>query len=183
VAFFSDGKTLASTSADKTLKFWDVNTGTEKASIEAHCEGAEGLAISPDGRTVATSGYSGLVKLWDAATLKARTTLEGHTHGVPAVAFSPDGERLASVSGIWGALAVMGEVIVWDLATGKQLRTLRTAHTKAAWSVCFSPDSKMLATVSRDETVRLWEVATWGERLTLSLNPRAAVENTLLSPK
>jgi hypothetical protein len=31
--------------------------------------------------------------------------------------------------------------------------------------------------------VKLWEVATWGERLTLSLNPRAAAENTPLSPK
>jgi RNA polymerase sigma factor (sigma-70 family) len=183
VAFFPDGKTLASTSPDKTLKFWDVNTGREKASIEAHSGGAEGLAISQDGRTVATSGYGGLVKLWDAATFKERTTLQGHTNGVPAVAFSRDGERLASVSGTWGDLTVIGEVIVWDLATSKQLLTLPTGHTKAAWSVCFSPDGKMLATVSRDETVKLWEVATWGERLTLSLNPRAAAENTLLSSK
>jgi hypothetical protein len=97
------------------------------------------------------------------------------------VAFSPDGKQLVSTSGTWAEPEVVGDVKLWDVATAKELLTLPTRHTKAVWFVCFSPDGKMLATASRDRTVKLWETATWRERLSLSLNPRAAAEAGSLS--
>jgi hypothetical protein len=90
------------------------------------------------------------------------------------VAFSPDGKQLASTSGTWSEPEIVGEVKLWDVATGKELLTLPARDTKAVWSVCFSPDGKTLVTASRDHTIRLWEVATWQERLALPLNALGA---------
>src|SRR5262249_25867419 len=79
--------------------------------------------------------------------------------------FSPDGKALASVSGNFNK-PVGGEVKLWGLPGGEERATL-TGHTNSIWSVRFAPDGRTLATASRDEKVKVWEVATGQERLTL----------------
>jgi len=52
------------------------------------------------------------------------------------------------------------------VATGKLLGTC-TGHKQPVFSVAFSPDSKTLATASDDSTLKLWNVATQQELLSL----------------
>ena len=77
-------------------------------------------------------------------------TLEAHRDIVNSVAFSPDGKTLASDGGD-------GTVILWEVSTGKRLRTL-TGHIGGI-AVAFSPDGKTLASGSWDGTVLLWDLA------------------------
>jgi len=62
------------------------------------------------------------------------------------------------VSGSWDAV-----IILWDVATGAQIRTL-DGHKLAVISLAFSHDGETVASGSWDDTVRLWNVAT-GEEL------------------
>jgi WD40 repeat protein len=82
--------------------------------------------------------------------------LHGYVH---AVAFAPDGKTLATGSSD-------GVVKLWDVATGKERRTLR-GHRGNICSVAFAPDGRTLATGSYDQTVRLWDARTGQEGVAL----------------
>src|SRR5205814_140089 len=74
-------------------------------------------------------------------------TFGGHSHWVMGVAFSPGGKQVASASSmLFGAL---GEIKVWDRATGKVLHTLLALGGPLV-GVAFSPDGKLLASAGWD---------------------------------
>ena len=91
-----------------------------------------------------------------------RAILEGHSHGVQDAALSPDA-RLA-LSGSCGELdpddtCVQGELILWDLETGTELRRFE-GHTNWVNGVAFSPDGQTALSGSDDITLILWNLAT-----------------------
>ena len=93
--------------------------------------------------------------------------------GDRAVAYSPDGTRLAVASsiGIW----------LYDVDTGAEV-ALFTGHTGWVYSVSFSPDGITLASGSRDNTVRLWDVASRQQKAVLEHPWLASVHSVSFSP-
>jgi WD40 repeat protein len=160
VSYSPDGKTLASASADKTVKLWDVTTGKNIGTIKGFQDKVYSVNYSPDGRTLATASLDKTVKLWDVATGKELKTLKEHQDGVYHVSYAPDGKTLASAS--WDKT-----VKLWDLETGKSIKTLKLPQEES-FIVEFSPDQKFLAFVSANgKEVKLWDMATDKEIYTL----------------
>ena len=120
-----------------------------------------------------------MVLLLDARTGALRKTLKPVAGYVMAMAFSADGVTLAGAGSntvATGGFGGAGRVTLWDVETGKILRTLE-GPTGRAQAVAFSPDGRTVAaagagpkkegrviTGSRGpkeaSEVRLWDVAT-----------------------
>jgi WD40 repeat protein len=132
--------------------------------------GPASIAWSPDGKWFAIGAGMG-VDLYETKTWKQERFFELDINGLAqaAVAFSPDSQLVAATSR-------SGAVRLWDISSGRELRTL-IGHPDAAYSVAFSPDGKMLASGACAQfadlrciagEIRVWQVATGREIYKLS---------------
>jgi small GTP-binding protein len=152
VAFSPDGKLFACGSSDRTVKLFDMETGSQVRLLEGHLGSVSSVAFSPDGRLLVSGSTDRTVRLWDVKTGEQIRSLEGHQDTVFSVAFSPNGQRLASGSSD-------RTVRIWDVEMEGGIRTLR-GHSGSVRSVVFRVEGRYLASGSDDHTVRLWEVET-----------------------
>jgi len=157
LAFSPDNQLLASSSGDKTIKLWHLQSGELVRTFSGeHLDTVWSVAVSPDGQSVVSGSGDKTVKIWNLNTGKLLRTLSGHTDTVRSVAISPDGQSVVSGSGD-------KTVKIWNLNTGKLLRTL-SGHTDTVRSVAISPDGQTVASGGADNTVKIWNLNT-GELL------------------
>lgn len=168
----ADEITLASGSADRTIKLWNWQTGHCLQTLHGHSSWVWSVAWHPNGQILASGSYDRTIKLWDSDAGKCLQTLEGHTAPIASVAFSPTGEWLASSS-------YDATIRIWDLQTGECLKTL-TGHSNSVWQVHFSPDGQELVSASFDQTIKRWQVVT-GQCLQTLTDHTGAVVSVIYS--
>lgn len=175
LAFSPDGRLLVAGGL-KGLWCWDAGTGELKHKMPSSAA-VLALAFSPDGRTLASGAFDERVRLWDMTKWEVRQTLTGHRSEVRAMAFAPDGKTVASGG--------VGQLLIWDVRTGKQRRALKAETT--VWAVSFSPDGKRLAAGYGDPKelaeggVRVWDVASGDVRWSRA-GRRGAMVSVAFSP-
>ena len=90
VAIAPDGLTAISASSDKTLKIWDIKTGTELLTLTGHSSFVSAVAIAPDGLTAISGSHDDTLKIWDLLSGKEIASFSGE-HEFNCYAISPDG--------------------------------------------------------------------------------------------
>ncbi len=96
IAYTSDGRTLATTGADGTVRLWQVTDGAPRGVFTSPAKPGYAVSFSPDGSWVAAGFSDSVVRIWRVADGAAATPLVGHTGSIGALAFSADGRRLAT---------------------------------------------------------------------------------------
>ena len=117
--FTADGKTMVSAAGDSVIRFWDLETKKQTASIVAD-KGLASIAITPDGKLIA-GGVGNTPVLWDASG-KEIARFGEHGYFVSGVALTPDGKTLISTDdGSTTAGQPDGNTKFWDIATQKEI--------------------------------------------------------------
>jgi WD40 repeat protein len=174
VAFSPDSKNLASATGDGSIVLYNVASGAEilpwmKKDIRPwmkHEAPVTDLAFSPDGKVLATGGdgpsssQNAAIRLWEVATGKGLHLLTGSA-GQGPLAFSPDGRTVATLDAKNRRFIQM-----WDVDTGKQIRTLSMdtgKRNRSSWDLIFAADGRTLLGVNGDSEICSWDPGTGRE--------------------
>jgi WD40 repeat protein len=149
ISFSPDGKFIASSSKDKTVKLWNSDGSEKKPALQGKYRNEfTSVAFSPDSQIVAAGNKDNKIYLWRLnGTLI--TTLTGHSDWVTNIRFSPDGKTIVSASRD-------NSVRLWKI-DGTQMEKFE-GHNSTVNIVRFSHDGQTIASASEDGTIKLWSL-------------------------
>jgi len=202
IAFSPDGKIIASGSADKTIRLWNLQ-GEELKILKDHKNLITSVAFSPDGKILASASQDGEIKIWNVEDLNDKNKVLKSIATLPKilpdpdfftqVIFSPDGKKIITSS--------LFTIQIWDLkftnlvdSKPKEILNIRPLQPKnneitIIASMSLRSDGKMLAITKEDSkafykknskyrTIELWNLESHPPKITKSI---PAHTNTILS--
>lgn len=97
--FSHNGTQLATCSADKFVRIWDVASGSLLKSFEGHTNHVLDVTWRADGRFVASAGADNLIKVWNIETGEQQLNIGGFGKQVTSIQFLGFGANIVSCSG------------------------------------------------------------------------------------
>jgi hypothetical protein len=143
---------MISTSNDKTLKLWNIESGKCIMTYTGHQDSVNLVTLSSDNRQMVSASSDKTLKLWDVETGSCLRTYTGHRESVNSVVLSSDNLQMVSGSGD-------KTLKLWDIETGECLRTY-TDHKYGVYSVVLTSDNRHIVSAGGDNNVILWDIET-----------------------
>lgn len=145
-----DGRMLASTSKDRTIKIWNTQTGQCLHTLRSPKGGLNSIAFDPTSQTIAAFDFD-QIKLWKTDNGKPIGSFSGGGGG-EGLAFDPSGRIIA--------VAAYQVVNLFKAESGRLLETLEIQAFSKCYSIAFDPSGRVLAAGCENE-IRLWETQSW----------------------
>nr|CAA6813661.1 MAG: High-affnity carbon uptake protein Hat/HatR [uncultured Thiotrichaceae bacterium] len=168
LAISPDGKTLAVNSKSGATDLLDTLSGRLLHAIGASQQESglsSGITFSHNSKYIANASFDGNIRVWNVATGLPLGKWHAHSGKAYSVAFSPDDKHLA-------AGLEDNSINLWSLDDGRLVNRFK-GHTNGVLGIRFfhreqvtSHNNKtdadkqlLLASGSRDNTIRIWDVA------------------------
>ncbi len=162
------GTRFATASATHLIHLWDAKTGLLLNTFPAPKtnNGIVKLYFRPTtDELIVAHAFEPMqrIHLGDAPRIEPLVRPEWDRARTYALKFSPDGARIATARGV-------DETVVWRFPELTPERVFR-GHTGFIGGFAFGPRGQRFASASADGTVKVWDLATGQEMLTLSTPP------------
>lgn len=161
--FSHDGRFLLSALNDGAIELWDLKASRLARTLAGHERSATSAAFLRDGRRIISAGLDDTIRIWNIETGAEDWRAEFGLGGVRALAVSADGRTAA-----WAGFS--RRIILWDLEQHRKRYEISTPASMIA-HLKFSPDGTLLAMAGTDQAVRIYEVKSGAESLTIPLEP------------
>jgi WD40 repeat protein len=148
IAYSADGKQIASSPDDGTVRVWDVSTGSKRTFRTDH-KYISSITFSADSTQITAGGTLINLSTGSITSLSDMNVLSS--------AFSADGRFIAL--GTYDPTACH----IWDASTYQTIVKL-VGHNNSIYLVSFFPDGKQFMSASWDGTVRVWDIELLEER-------------------
>ena len=149
VGYTPNGKYLVSSSADGTIKIWDLKKKRVRGALHGHELAVNALAISPNGALLASTSSDGSVRIWDLVSEKEITSFDKYQGSLRSVAISPNNRLLV--------LANDARIELWDILS-RQKQAVFEGHIRLVEALEFSHDGNFLVSGGVDETIKIWDI-------------------------
>jgi WD40 repeat protein len=152
LAFSEDGKTLYLGAGSGRILAWDLAKKEQRAVWKGHEGMIHDMCLRPGKNDLVSAGsWDGAISRWDATTGKRLSKMDAYV-GELTVARTPDGKGMVAVD-------AAGKLDLWDLNTGKIIKTLETPGRKRQ-ELLFTPDGKHLVIAAEKGPNTVWDLAT-----------------------
>jgi WD40 repeat protein len=151
VSFSPDGQVLASCSADKFIRFFELPGGKLVKSLEGHTHHVMDIGWKFDGKLLASAGADNTVRVWNYETGEQTKVIQGHTKQVTRLQFI----------GKTGTVATCGgdaQVKFWNADGGNVARNFPAAKD-FLYAVSVSPDGQLVAAGGEEGIVYVYNGA------------------------
>lgn len=156
LSFSPDNRYLLSSSEDKTVRLWSLETYSGLVSYKGHDHPVWDVKFSPFGHYFATASHDQTARLWSCDHIYPLRIFAGHLSDVDTVGFHPNGTYV--VTGSSDKTCRM-----WDINKGNSVRVF-IGHTAPINCVAVSPDGRWMASAGEDSVINVWDLGS-GRRL------------------
>jgi len=158
LSFLPDGKTLVGAGEERSIIFWDAETGLRLREINTGELNIRGFGLSRDGKRIAVSGFwypgggagKGAIRILETATGKVLQSFAREPRGMDSgsLAFTPDGKLLLSY-------AADGILRVEEISSGAEILQHRFAADNGPF-MAMSSDGERVAVITGPNTRKLY---------------------------
>ena len=157
ILYYRDTHSLISSSFDKTIRIWDIDSGTLTKTLKKHEDVVLNLVLLNDLYIFCSSSSDKTIQFWDIETYEAKSNYKIDTKIMKMIYVNSEETKYSLVCGCKGGFLywfINAETLKLELK--KKIK----AHNSSINHLFYIKNNKILLSSGNDKSIKIWDIAT-----------------------